>query len=209
MEERNIYVEHNDEWYDYSGYDFNAFKGILSYIQIDEAHKTDKREFEIGSLVYFENGGWTEVIERVGCGLCERAGRGCSNLFCTEDGRADKIGIVFKKYTPETTEKTEEPVAPIEGIKHDSGKLRPGLFPVECFEEISKVLTYGANKYAPDNWKHIDPERYIDALWRHYIAWKTGEKNDAESGLSHAAHFATNAIFLLYFELEKKKGGRK
>ena len=99
---------------------------------------------------------------------------------------------------------TTAPAKPI-GIKHDAGKLRPGLFPVECFEEISKVLTFGANKYAPDNWKHIDPERYIDALWRHYIAWQTGEERDSESGLSHAAHFATNAVFLLYFELEKQK----
>ena len=94
---------------------------------------------------------------------------------------------------------------PTEGLKFDSGKLRPGLFPVECFEEISKVLTYGANKYAPDNWKKVAPDRYIDAMWRHYIAWRTGEERDSESGLSHAAHFATNAVFLLYFELEKQK----
>jgi len=103
---------------------------------------------------------------------------------------------------------TANPAKPV-GIKHDSGKLRPGLFPVECFEEISKVLTYGANKYAPDNWKKVAPDRYIDAMWRHYIAWRTGEERDSESGLSHAAHFATNAVFLLYFELEKKKGGRE
>lgn len=210
MEERNIYVEHNDEWYDYSGYDFNAFKGILSYIQIDDAHKTDKREFEIGSLVKFESlGDWTEVVESSECGGCAAFGSCDIRLRCSPSDRDDEKNIAFKKYTPETTEKKEEsPAKPI-GIKRDSGKLRPGLFPVECFEEISKVLTFGANKYAPDNWKKVSPDRYIDAMWRHYIAWQTGEERDSESGLSHAAHFATNAVFLLWFELEKKKGGRK
>lgn len=90
------------------------------------------------------------------------------------------------------------------GIKFDSGKSRPGLIPAECIGAIAEVMTYGANKYAPDNWKHVEPERYIDALWRHYIAWRTGEANDTESSLSHAAHFATNALFLLWFEIEKE-----
>lgn len=94
---------------------------------------------------------------------------------------------------------------PKEGLKYDAGKFRPGLIPPECIKAIAEIMTYGANKYAPDNWKQVEPERYIDALWRHYIAWQTGEQKDAESSYSHAAHFATNALFLLWFEIEKEK----
>ena len=209
MEKRNIYIEHGGEWYDYShcGDQFPLEQLIEATTRPGARNaRTDKREFEIGSLVKFEDlEDWTEVVEKMGCGSCELDECGCPNLLCSGLERTDKRGIVFKKYSPETTEKPEEPSAPAEGIKFDSGKLRPGLFPVECFEEISKVLTYGANKYAPDNWKKVSPDRYIDALWRHYIAWQTGEMNDSESGLSHAAHFATNAVFLLFFELEKQK----
>ena len=50
------------------------------------------------------------------------------------------------------------------GMKHDSGKIRPGLIPAECLKAVAEVMTYGANKYAPDNWKQVSPERYIDAL---------------------------------------------
>ena len=217
MEKRNIYIERGGEWYDYS-HCWNQFPLDLL---IEETTKpdarnvrTDKREFEIGSLVKFENcKDWTEVVECCGCETCGLNHGACNTVICAAGSRINNTSIVFKKYTPETTEKTEEQKgdffvimpAPTEGLKYDSGKLRPGLFPMECFEEISKVLTYGANKYTPDNWKKVSPDRYIDALWRHWIAWQTGEKNDSESGLSHAAHFATNAVFLLYFEMEKQE----
>jgi len=34
-----------------------------------------------------------------------------------------------------------------------------------------------------------------------------GQKHDAESGLLHAAHMATNALFILWFEIQKEKQG--
>jgi hypothetical protein len=68
---------------------------------------------------------------------------------------------------------------------------------------VGAVLEYGARKYAPDGWKGVPDARarYADALLRHFSAWLDGERADPESGLPHAAHVATNALFLLWFEL--------
>ena len=90
------------------------------------------------------------------------------------------------------------------GIKYDSEKLRYDLFPIEALEEITKVLTYGAAKHAPDNWRKVEPcnDRYFAAAMRHMIAHRKGEQMD-ESGYHHLAHAACCIIFMLTKELEK------
>lgn len=94
-----------------------------------------------------------------------------------------------------------------EGIKHDAGKPRMDLLPFEALEAIAQVLTFGAEKYSVDGWKKVDnaERRYMAALLRHLCAHDRGEARDAESGLPHAAHMATNALFILWFELQKEK----
>ncbi|HED1699294.1 TPA: hypothetical protein SHR06_001688 [Campylobacter jejuni] len=88
-------------------------------------------------------------------------------------------------------------------MKFDDGKLRYDLIPPEVTEQLAKVLTYGANKYKPHNWKKCkDKDRYVAAAYRHLEAWRKGEQIDMESGLSHLAHTLTNIAFLLYFEME-------
>ena len=53
-------------------------------------------------------------------------------------------------------------------------------------------------KYGADNWKTIENAipRYKDALHRHMNAFEQGKMDDEESGLSHLAHVAANAMFL-------------
>ena len=86
-------------------------------------------------------------------------------------------------------------------IKFDKGKLMYNLIPPKAMKELAKVLTYGAKKYKPNNWQGVDePNRYIDALYRHLEAWRSGEKIDKESGLSHLSHALTNITFLIHFE---------
>lgn len=94
-----------------------------------------------------------------------------------------------------------------EGIKHDAEKVRMDLLPCEALEAVAEVLTYGAKKYADNNWQKVENAvtRYRAALLRHYCAFQRGEAYDAESGLLHAAHMATNAIFILWFEIQKGK----
>lgn len=94
-----------------------------------------------------------------------------------------------------------------EGMKHDCGKPRMDLLPFEALEEVAKVLTFGAEKYADNGWQKVDhaESRYTAALLRHVVAAQRGERLDAESGLLHAAHVAANALFILWFEIQKGK----
>lgn len=94
----------------------------------------------------------------------------------------------------------------LEGIKFDSGKPRWGLLPFREVREVVDVLTFGAQKYSDDNWQNVRPtNRYIDAAFRHITAWLTGEKKDAESGISHLAHAICCLLFLMWFDNEDKK----
>jgi hypothetical protein len=88
------------------------------------------------------------------------------------------------------------------GVKYDSGKAQWRLVPFGAMSEVVDVLTYGAVKYAPDNWKYVPDakNRYIDAGFRHMVAYASGEKVDAESGHSHLAHAVCCLLFLLAFE---------
>lgn len=93
----------------------------------------------------------------------------------------------------------------MEGIKYDTEKPRYDLFPVEALEEITNVLTYGAKKYADNNWRKVEPcnDRYYAAAMRHMIAHRKGEQTDPESGFHHLAHAACCLVFMLTKELEK------
>jgi len=90
------------------------------------------------------------------------------------------------------------------GLKYDGDKLRWDLIPLDAVEQVVRVLTFGAKKYAPNNWQIVDSakDRYYAALLRHIKAWRCGESIDPDSGLFHLAHVACNAIFLLWFELK-------
>lgn len=83
------------------------------------------------------------------------------------------------------------------GMKFDDGKLRYDLIPSIATEGLAAVLTYGAKKYKPDNWRSVEPQRYVGAFDRHWHAYLQGELIDKESGLPHLAHCMTNLAFLL------------
>lgn len=95
----------------------------------------------------------------------------------------------------------------INGTKHDSEKIRMDLLPFEALEAVAEVLTFGARKYTDNSWQTVEnaERRYLAALLRHLAARERGEKLDPESGLTHAAHMATNALFILWIELQKGK----
>jgi hypothetical protein len=85
------------------------------------------------------------------------------------------------------------------GRKFDGGKLQYGLLPPLALRETVKVLTYGAEKYEPDNWRRVPegPRRYFDAAQRHLWAYKKGELNDDETGINHLAHAICCLMFML------------
>jgi hypothetical protein len=93
------------------------------------------------------------------------------------------------------------------GLKYDNDKLRWDLLPIQCTEDIVRVLTFGSKKYADNNWQLVEKagERYYAAVLRHLAAWRQGEITDPESGLPHLAHIACNITFLQWIEKERNK----
>ena len=89
------------------------------------------------------------------------------------------------------------------GVKYDNGKPQWSLLPFRALKEVVEVLTYGAKKYAPDNWKKVPDarRRYIDAGFRHFTAYASGETHDPETGKHHLAHAICCLLYLVAFDL--------
>ena len=82
--------------------------------------------------------------------------------------------------------------------KADAGKPRPTLTPVSLIDAVTAVRMYGNAKYHdPENWRQVEPQRYRDALYRHWLAYLKGEKIDLESGLPHLLPLATHEEFFI------------
>lgn len=89
-------------------------------------------------------------------------------------------------------------------VKHDQEKIRYDLFPPEAYDQVCKVLTFGAKKYAAHNWtKGFQWSRLLGAALRHIFSWARGEDKDPETGLSHLAHAVCCLIFLIWHERYK------
>lgn len=90
--------------------------------------------------------------------------------------------------------------------KADGGKMRPLLVAQELIRAVGAIREYGCKKYHdPENWKKVAPDRYKNALYRHWLAYLDGEKCDSESGLPHLWHLACNAMFLIVMEWENDR----
>ena len=85
------------------------------------------------------------------------------------------------------------------GDKYDDDKLRYDLIPPNALDKMVAVLTYGAKKYSPENWRQLDDlqNRYFAAAQRHLWAMKRGEFYDEETGEPHLAHAMCCLAFML------------
>jgi hypothetical protein len=99
--------------------------------------------------------------------------------------------------------------API-GRKFDSEKPMMQLLPSKALVEVSKVLSFGANKYGKENWRELDnlQDRYTGGALRHIFAHMDDEFKDPETNYSHLAHAVCGLLFKLEIELEKDKEER-
>ena len=137
--------------------------------------------------------------------------------------RKEKSIFIPDEPEPELTEEQEEkfarildsvdegkklpaPKAPDQTAKADAGKPKLSLVPMQIMFDVAEIREYGCQKYKdPDNWKKVEPDRYVDALLRHILMFVQDRNSvDAESGLSHLSHAACNMAFLC----EMYHGGR-
>ena len=91
--------------------------------------------------------------------------------------------------------------------KRDEGKLQLSLVPTQIIRDIAEVRMYGNKKYGdPDNWKNVEMERYIDALYRHFLAFVDDPDSvDEESGIPHYKHMACNMAFICHMMKDTEK----
>lgn len=87
------------------------------------------------------------------------------------------------------------------GLKYDTGKVRLSLLMrgmAKTLIGVARVLTFGAEKYEAHSWQTVPngKERYTDALYRHLLAYESGEELDKESGLHHLHHALCNLLFI-------------
>jgi len=84
--------------------------------------------------------------------------------------------------------------------------VRLDLVPGAPLRSVAMVLGYGAQKYAPGNWLHVEGGRwrYFAAAVRHMVAWWLGERFDPESGLHHLAHAICCLMFAMGQEVQQE-----
>lgn len=92
-----------------------------------------------------------------------------------------------------------------QGVKYDIDKPMMDLIPPLMEMEVAMVLTFGAAKYGPDNWRKVPDlrRRYIAAAKRHINALQQGDERDDESGLHHAAHAVCCLMFIGEVDLKR------
>lgn len=95
------------------------------------------------------------------------------------------------------------------GRKDDTGKLRFDLLPVQALEEVVRVYTLGAAKYADRNWEQgLAFGRVFAALMRHAWKWWRGQTHDEVDGQHHLSSVAWCALALLQYDLDKERYGK-
>ena len=95
-------------------------------------------------------------------------------------------------------------------MRSDTGKPRLDLLSPVAMEGTAQILTFGAVKYSPGNWKKgMAWSRCIASLMRHLFKFMSGEDFDKESGLPHIDHVACNVMFLQeYFRTHQELDDR-
>lgn len=89
----------------------------------------------------------------------------------------------------------------MKALRYNKGKARWTLVHFPSLLPLVRVLMFGADKYAEDNWKlGLDKREILDSAMRHLVALIDGEENDPESKLSHAGHVMCNMMFYIFFK---------
>lgn len=160
---------------------------LRSFETIEEAERIYKNIIELINELNGEIGG---VVDERG------------NILFT---RGDIIGILHQRTGDWSALET---IDTDQSAKADKGKLELSLVNPELVKAVAEVRMYGTEKYGDsENWRKVEPKRYVDALYRHLLAYIEGNEVDEESGLSHLSHMACNISFLLDEDYLKEHKG--
>ena len=86
-------------------------------------------------------------------------------------------------------------------VKFDRGKPRLALVPPAAIKAIGFIMSHGVDKYYENSWKEVEPERWRDALMRHWCEYIDDPYGlDSDSGLPHLWHIIANAAILCGLE---------
>lgn len=86
------------------------------------------------------------------------------------------------------------------GLRFNEGKVRHDLLEPFAINELAKVFTAGAKKYADHNWlKGMAWSKIMASLKRHINAFEQGEDMDPDLGTYHMANAAWNALALVSY----------
>ena len=179
--------------------------------------ETEKRLSDIGRRLHHDfitdYGDSTCYCERPGsgnwiaCGYCRHPG----NPENLKDYPLAWEGVTLKDMYAINPYEEADPdglTSDTPGAKMDQGKPKCsqilGMF-ARALWEVSKVGTFGADKYSMGGWKHVEDgiHRYANARARHGLLRAMGETNDPDSGLLHLAHEAWNALAVLELYLRE------
>jgi len=85
-------------------------------------------------------------------------------------------------------------------VKADGSKNRVELIDPDFILGLGEVLTGALPDHGEHNWaKGFQWTRIIGSSMRHLLAIARGEDTDPDTGLLHAYHLGTNAMFLAYY----------
>ena len=81
------------------------------------------------------------------------------------------------------------------------GRTKPGLtqVPPSAMVELGRALADGERKYGLMNWRRsqVSARVYLDAAYRHLMAYVDGEDVASDSGVPHLAHVMACCAILL------------
>jgi hypothetical protein len=84
--------------------------------------------------------------------------------------------------------------------RYNQGKLPLSLVPASLIKGVAEILAFGAQKYAPNNWRKGGSwTQTYESCQRHLLDWNEGVDLDKESQLHHLKHAACNIAFLIEF----------
>jgi len=82
------------------------------------------------------------------------------------------------------------------GARRSDRKPRFDLIPFEFLESVAEVLTRGAARYGPYNWKRGKKDFFLDA-WNHTFVHLQKFK-EGDTSEDHLGHLACNAAFMIW-----------